>query len=227
MITALCLLLSASMAVTPPPGAELVARMILTEAVQDRETNRSSGNKYHGQCKRFQVNTFAEVSGDFMLASYPNAELFMPLEHASKESTGGRVVGTAWEIVLPEDGNAYVEVARYDYDGSMTKQENLETARAFLRNVQAGDQLQMMARYNSGTRGTHSLMFTRAYDPRSEYLYWADSNFSNTMIDGIRYGNVRAYQEWKLEDVAGWLAADGNNGATLYRLSEDIVRRGE
>jgi len=225
MITALCLLLSASMAVTPPQNAELVARMILTEVVQDRETNRSSSNQFHGQCKRFQVNTFEEVAGDFMLAAYPEAELFIPLAHASKESTGGRTVGTAWEIVMPEAGNAYVEVARFDADRSLTRRENIEAAKAFLSNIQAGDQIQMMARYNSGSRGTHSMMFTRPYDPRSEYLYWADSNFSNTRIDGELYGNVRAYQQWRVDEVAGWLAADVGNGATLYRLSEDVVRR--
>lgn len=227
MIAALCMLLAASMAVTPPPNAELISRMILTETVQDRETNRSSGNKHHGQCKRFQVDTFAEVSDDFMLATYPETNLFMPLEHASKESTGGRVVGTAWEIIPPAEGNAFVEVARYDYDKSMTQRENHAAARAFLTNARAGDQMQMMARYNSGSRGTHSFMFTRAYDPRTEYLYWADSNFSNTRIDGVLHGNVRAYQEWKLEDVAGWLSSDWGNGATLYRLSDDIVRREE
>lgn len=226
MIAGLCVALSAAMAVTPPPEAELIARMILTEVVQDRESSRSSSIHYHGQCRRFQVDSFAEVAGDFMLSTYPEAELFMPLEHADKELVG-RASGTCWDMPDPSTGNAYVEVARFDYDKEKTEQENLDAAVAFLSHVKAGDQLQMLARYSDGNRGTHSLMFTQPYDPRSEYLYWADSNFSNTLVDGVRYGNVRAYQQWKLLECAGWLASDWHNGATLYRISEDIVKRPE
>lgn len=226
MITALCLLLSAAMAATPPPQSDLVAKMILTEVVQNGESNRASGIQFHGQCKRFQWDTFAEVSPDFMLAAYPDAELTMPLNYSTDRATS-RPEGAMWEALDPSEGNAYIEVARFDNDPSKTKKENAEVALSFLRNVRAGDQLQILGRYSSGGRGNHSLMFTRPYDPRSEYLYWADSNFSNKRIDGVLYGNVRAFQQWKVEEVIGWLTADGNNAATLYRLNGDIVRRPE
>ena len=81
------------------------------------------------------------------------------------------------------------------------------------------------ATYSNGARGTHTLLVTRSYNPTTGKLYWADSNFANTRIDGKRYGYVRAYQAWSLEEAVGWLAADMYNGATLYRLRDDIVVR--
>lgn len=224
MITALCVLLSAVMAVSPPTNGELVARMMLTEIVQDGEMNRSQDLDDPGQCKRFQVNTFAEVSGPFILSGYPETVLFMPPDHAPKADTG-RTVGTAWNMTDAETGNAYDEVARFDYDTTKTEKENLQDALLFLTNIRAGDQLQMLGRYTSGGRGTHTLMFTRPYDPRSDYLYWSDSNFATRRIDGIRYGIVRPFQAWKVSECAGWLASDWGNGATLYRLRDDIVKR--
>lgn len=224
MITAICLALSAALAFTPAPVDRVPVEMILIEVAQHGDMHKSSGYYDHGQCKRFQYDTFAEVAPGYMLASHPEAELFLPHDHADKEEFG-RAVGTCWTMPAPAEGNAYVEVARFDYDQDLTEKENAELARAFLRNVQAGDMCQMLARYSSGGRGTHTIMFTRPYDPRLSNLYWADSNFANTRIDGVRYGYVRAYQEWPFEEVVGWLVKDWHNGATLYRLNPDIVPR--
>lgn len=224
MIAALCALLSAVMAVTPAPKDVLAARMILTEIVQDGDAQKSAGRSDAGQCKQYQINAFAQASAGYMLADYPDARLYLPFEHNNSE-TSGRPVGAAWDMPGPETGNAYVEAARFDYDKALTKKENIAVAKAFLSNVRAGDLLQMQATYSSGGRGTHTLMFTRPYDPRLPSLYWSDSNFANRIVDGVRYGVARAYQTWPLEEVAGWIAADWYHGATLYRLRDDIAVR--
>ena len=224
MITALCLLLSAVMATTPMPSEALTARMILVEVAQHGEGHPSARRTDAGQCKRFQINSFAEASVGYMLPGFPEQILYLPSEHADPD-VSGRPVGTCWDMPAVETGNAFVEVARFDYDSSLSEQENLVNAKAFLMQVQAGDMMQMLASYSSGGRGTHTLMFTRPYDPRVDALYWADSNFANRIIDGVKYGYVRAYQSWPFDEVAGWLTAAWHNGATIYRLREDITGR--
>lgn len=227
MITALSWLLSVAMAVSPisaSPRDALIAEMILVEFTENGQMARSGGPQHHGQCKRFQVDCFVKAAENYMLASYPDAKLYMPLDHADKNLTG-RPSGTCWDMPDPSTGNAFVEAARFDIDRTLSVKENQRRAKEFLLQVQAGDVLQMVASFASGGRGTHTLMFTRPYDPRLEYLYWIDSNFANKRIDGLRYGIVRAYQEWPIDEVANWIGKDWNNGATIYRLSEDIVKR--
>lgn len=224
MITALCLALSAALSFTPTPSDMIPARMILIEVAQHGNMDRSDSYSAHGQCKRFQYDTFAEIAPDYCFADYPDVTLFMPHDHASEEESG-RSVGKAWTMPDASEGNAFVEVAQFDYDPTLPKEENQRLAREFLTNIQAGDVMQMLARYNSGGRGTHTIMFTRPYDPRLENLYWADSNFANTRIDGHRYGYVRAYQCWQIEEVVDWLTKDWTNGATLYRVHADLVLR--
>lgn len=223
MITALCLALAAMMTFAPAPGDFLTAEMILVEAAQDGALGRSVSVNDPGQCRRFQVNSFAEASAAYALAGQPDAVLYLPVEHAPKEDTG-RPVGMAWDMA-GEAGNAFVEAARFDYDPALTLRENREAARAFLSDIRAGDLMQLLARYSSGGRGTHTILLSQPYDPRDPMLYWMDSNFSNTIVDGERYAYVRARQAWPLEEVVDWLTKDENNGATLYRLREDVVRR--
>lgn len=224
MITALCLLLSAVLSVTPAPGDALMAEMILVELAQQGEMYPSESRTDHGQCRCFQHDSFAQSAEGYMLAAYPDASLYLPLEHADSQASG-RPAGVSWDMPDASTGNAFVEVARFDYDRSLTQKENLAAAREFLKNVRAGDLMQMLGTYNSGGRGTHTILFTQPYDPRSPMLYWADSNFANTRIDGKRYGYVRAYQSWRVDEVAAWISADQDNGATLYRLRDDIVKR--
>lgn len=224
MTTALCMLLSAMLSFTPAPTDTIAARMILLEVSRHGDMHKSGSFSAHGQCKRFQHDTFAEVAPGYMLSGYPEVALFLPRNHASVEESG-RPVGTCWEMPDTSEGNAYVETARFDYDKALTRKENMQAAYAFLQNVRAGDMLQMLARYSSGGRGTHTIMFTRPYDPRESMLYWADSNFANTRIDGVKYGYVRAYQAWPLDEIVQWLVADWHNGATLYRLNDQIIPR--
>lgn len=227
MSVALSWLLSVALAVSPvtaAPRDALITELILYEFTENGEMARSGGPQHHGQCKRFQVDSFEKVAENYMLASYPDAQLYMPLDHADKKVTG-RTSGTCWDMPDPSTGNAFYEAARFDVDRTLSVKENQRLAREFLTQVQAGDVLQMVASFASGGRGTHTLLFTRPYDPRLENLYWIDSNFANRRIDGLRYGIVRAYQEWPVDEVAKWLGKDWNNGATIYRLSEDIVKR--
>lgn len=224
MITALCVLLSAALAFTPAPRDALMARLILYEVSRHGVMNRSDSPSQPGQCRRFQVDAFARVSGGFQLASYPDAQLYLPAEHAPWEETG-RTVGACWQMPDPSTGNAFVQAAAFDYDRDLTQRQNEAEAQIFLRQARAGDVVQLMATYDSGGRGTHTILITRPFDPRDGMLYWADSNFANTEIDDVRYGFVRAYQQWPLSEVAAWLAQDMGNGATLYRLSWDVAWR--
>lgn len=223
MISALCLMLSAALSFSPAPGDIAVAEMILRQTAMDGQVQRSDTIADRGQCKRFQHEIFAQVAPGYRLSGHPEVALYLPLEHASVEESG-RAIGTCWTMPPAEAGNAFVEAARYDYDRDLTPRENEQGARAFLEGVRAGDIVQMLARYNNGVRGTHTVMITQPYDPREGVLYWSDSNFANTQVDGVRYGTVRAFQAWPIDEVAGWLSADRGNGATIYRLSPDIVR---
>ncbi|MDR0896521.1 MAG: hypothetical protein LBN04_01565 [Oscillospiraceae bacterium] len=224
MISALCLLLSAAIGAAPLPADALTARMILTEVAQDGAFQPSELRTDPGQCRRFQANAFAQAAAGYALAEYPGVPLYLPEAHASEEATG-RALGTCWHMPEEETGNAFVEVAAYDFKSGWSAKENQQAAEAFLSNVRAGDILQMVGTYQSGGRGTHTLLFTRPYDPRLETLYWVDSNFDNRRVDGIRYGYVHAYQQRSLSELAGWIAAEVGNGATLYRVRADVVAK--
>ena len=224
MISFLCVLLSASLAFAPAPSDVLTTRLILGELADDGALRPSGGILDAGQCRRFQVNQFAAAAAGFTLAAYPSVSLYLPVDHADPDLSG-RPVGTCWDMPAAETGSAFVEAARFDYSPERTAEENREAARQFWMQARAGDMVQMLATYSNGARGTHTLLVTRSYNPTTGKLYWADSNFANTRIDGKRYGYVRAYQAWSLEEAVGWLAADVYNGATLYRLRDDIVVR--
>lgn len=222
MITALSLLLSAALAFTPAPRDLLAAEMILTEIAQDGTLRRSETIADPGQCRRFQVTSFATAAQGFRLAGYPEIPLYLPADHADR-AVSGRQVGVCWDMPAASSGNAYEEAASFDYNRDRTLGQNKADARAFLSHARAGDVLQIFGTYSSGGRGTHTLLLTRPYDPRSGMLYWVDSNFANTLVDGVRHGYVRAYQQWPLEEVVTWLTTDLNNGATLYRIRDDVV----
>ena len=219
--------LAAMMALSPAgesiaPREKIGARMTLIEVMLDGDMSRSTGTQYHGQCRRFQSDSFLDAAQGFALKDSPELVLSLPIDHMPAEDSG-RPVGLVW--APPENGMvcAYEAVAVFDYDPSLSVKRNREAAREFLSNVRAGDVLQMIGVFSGGARGTHTLMFSQPYDPRDDALYWIDSNFSNTRVDGVRYGYVRARQSWPINDLVSWFAADERTGATLYRLREDIV----
>lgn len=207
-----------------PPRERIIAHMILIEAAQDGELNRSSGNQYHGQCRRFQADSLLEAAQGFAPVGQPDATLVLPIDHMSKEESG-RPVGTVWSAPGEGEACAYEPVTWFDFDGSMSAKQNKAAAREFLSQVQAGDVLQIMAVYSSGARGTHTVLITQPYDERDDTLYWCDSNFANKRVNGVKHGYVRARQTWPMNDVTGWLGVSENTGATLYRLREDLTEK--
>lgn len=226
MIAALSLFLSAVMAVTPAPRDVLIAKMILTEVAQDGAVQPSASRADAGQCRRFQVNAFASAADGFRLDEYPLEALFLPSMHASAGETG-RTEGVAWLMPARSTGNAFEEIARFDQVSGRTAREDREAALAFLSCIKAGDVLQMVATFSGGSRGTHTLMFTRPYDARNGKLYWADSNFDNRVVGGVKMGVMHAYQCWPVDSMIDWLVTDRGNGATLYRVVETgIVQAG-
>ncbi len=225
MITALCWLLSATLAAAPfvpTPREQLIAKVILMEVVQDGAARPSGTRADPGQCRRFQANVFSEAAAGYRANGYPDTPLFLPTEHNDPEATG-RMAGTCWDMPPLSEGNAFYEVAHYDRVSGQGRKEALEAAYAFLAQVKAGDVLQMLATYNGGGHGTHTILFTRPYDPRINMLYWADSNFTNRIVDGVKLGVVKAYQNRSVEEVAGWLVESPGDGATLYRVVDGIV----
>ncbi|MDR0929316.1 MAG: hypothetical protein LBM74_06320 [Oscillospiraceae bacterium] len=226
MITALCLLLSAAIGAAPLPADALTARLILTQVAQDGAYQRSESRTDPGQCRRFQANGFAKVAAGYELAEYPGVPLYLPEQHADEDEVK-RALGTCWGMPAASTGNAFVEVASFDFKSSRTTAQNRQAAEEFLSHVRAGDILQMVATYQSGGRGTHTLLFTRPYDARRASLHWVDSNFDNRRVDGVRYGYVHAYQERTVADLAKWISAEYGNGATLYRVSGDVVEKEE
>lgn len=192
-------------------------------AQDDGALNRADSVTAPGQCKQYLINVFERVSADYAWAASPETPLFMPAQPNDPEQSG-RVAGTGWELPSAEAGNPFAEVAHYDYQGGATLRENRQMARDLLEQAQPGDVLQMMAVYNNGARGTHTLLITQAYDAERDYLYWSDSNFRMRTVDGVRYAYVVARQERALDEIVGWLV-NPNCGATLYRLGEAIACR--
>ncbi|GHU73623.1 hypothetical protein AGMMS49992_12820 [Clostridia bacterium] len=200
----------------------LIADWIASIQLDDGTQRKSGTLTSPGQCKRYLINAFADVSAAYELAEHPGITLYMP-ERPNDEKSG-RVQGAAWILPLLGTGNPFVEIASYDFSQDRTSRENKQAARAFLESVQPGDVVQLMAIYNNGARGTHTLLITAPYDPMKDMLYWSDSNFRNKMIDGVRYGTVMAYQSRTVEAFVEWLVNPAC-AATIYRLVDGIQLR--
>lgn len=205
------------------PRQALIEAWVEAVAQDDGALNRADSVTAPGQCKQYLINVFERISADYAWAASPDVPLFMPARPNDPEQSG-RVAGTGWELPPAESGNPFVEAARYDYQGSATLRENRRMARALLEQAQPGDVLQMMAIYNNGVRGTHTLLVTQPYDAERDYLYWSDSNFRMRTVEGVRYAYVVARQERGLEEIIDWLVNPAC-GATLYRLDEGIAHR--
>ncbi|MEG0768038.1 MAG: hypothetical protein RR482_10005, partial [Clostridia bacterium] len=203
------------------PKQALISQWIAAAEGEDGTMRRADNVTAPGQCKRYLINLFARVSEGFALAGYPNVKLAMPEEHHDTRVVK-RAYGAGWKMPDTAEGNPFYEMAAFDYDSGCSVRQNREAVYAFLAQAQAGDVLQMMATYNSGNRGTHTALITRNYDAVKEQLQWADSNFKMRNIDGIRYAFVVGEQVYTRQKLADWLLYAGN-GATLYRLRDDLV----
>ena len=171
-------------------------------------------------CKNFTVHVFNECAGAFRIGAYPDAPLLVP-NTLPKDECKPHAYGYCWEDVGPEEGNPFYIAAQFVYDSSLSKQENMEKALEFMRQVRRGDYFQMSAEYYYGM-GAHSAIMISDYDPETHTIHWMDSNMAGEKRNGIRYGKV---QFDAVKDISWWADAfcKKTRGATLYRLRDDIV----
>ena len=174
-------------------------------------------------CKNFTTHIFNELRDDYCIAEYPDVQMKIP-NNLPESECKPYYYGLAWEEVSAEKGNPFYVAASFRYDTSLSKEENLELAMEFMRQVQRGDFFQMSAKYEYGT-GAHSAIMM-GYDAETDEIHWMDSNMRGGKRDGIRYG-ICQFDE--VRSVEWWATAFclKGRGATLYRLRDDIAYRGE
>ena len=195
-----------------------LAQQLYTKAAGKPQRAHYAGDIYI--CKNFTVHLFREVAADYRMAAYPDTELVIP-NNQTREDCAPYVYGVEWQEVSTEDGNPFIEAARFRYDDSLSMEENRANARAFLMQAQRGDYFQMAANYYYGI-GAHSMIFIADYDPETDTVSWTDSNMKGKSINGERY----AYVQYDAVKEIDWFVdafCRKKYGATIYRLREDIV----
>ncbi len=211
---------------TPVKSAreDLIDRMIDTAREQfDKARGRalpahSSGDIY--VCKNFTVYMFRENRDLFRIAEFPDKGLVIPDNLPAKESKPYQY-GAAWKDILPEDGNPFYAAATFRYDTNLSKAENRELAREFMKQAQRGDFFQMRANYYYGV-GAHSMVFTKDYDSATDSVTWTDSNMKGKKVDGKRYGYIQFDAVKEIDWFIDAFCRKGY-GATIYRLRDDII----
>lgn len=154
------------------------------------------------------------------MAEYPDVPLTIP-NNQKKADCAPYVYGVEWQDVPASEGNPFYAAASFRYDDSLSKEENREKARDFLKQVKRGDYFQMAANYYYGV-GAHSMLFIADYDPETDSVHWADSNMKGKSVNGIRY----AYVQYDAVKGIDWFVdafCRKKYGATIYRLREDIM----
>ena len=171
-------------------------------------------------CKNFTVYLFNENAEKYRMATYPDQKLIIPDNKPKKEMVE-YAYGVEWKDIPASEGNPFEVAASFRYDESKSKEENWEIAREFLKNVKKGDYFQMTAKYYYGI-GAHSMIFIEDYQEETDSVHWMDSNMKGEKRNGERYGYVQfdAVKEidWFVEAFCR-----RKYGATIYRLSDDIV----
>lgn len=232
--TALCLALlmlalpalAQEEAAQPSPREELIDRIIETGHQLFVKANGKLQRAHYASdiyvCKNFTVHVFNENAKDYRMAEYPDVKLVIPNNLPAKQCKP-YAYGFYWEDIPAEKGNPFYEAAQFIYDKSLSKQENMEKALDFMKQVKRGDYFQMSADYYYG-KGAHSAVMISDYDPDTNTVHWMDSNMAGQKKNGIRYGKVQYDAE---KDISWWAEAfcHKNRGATIFRLREDIVRK--
>ena len=95
-------------------------------------------------CKNFTVHVFRQNASGYQMAEYPGVALRVP-NNLPAEKCKPHAYGYCWEDVAAEDGNPFYIAAQFLYDSSETKQQNLERALEFMKQVRRGDYFQMSA----------------------------------------------------------------------------------
>ena len=184
---------------------------------------RAKRAQYSGDiyvCKNFTVYLFRQNAAKYRMAEYPDVKLVIPDNRPKKECTVP-VYGVEWKDVSAEDGNPFYAAAQFVYNDDLTKEENWELAREFLKQVKRGDYFQMAAKYYYGV-GAHSMIYIADYDPETDTVRWCDSNMKGEKRNGERYG----YVQFDAVKEIDWFVdafCRPKHGATLYRLREDII----
>ena len=173
-------------------------------------------------CKNFTVYVFKQAAKDFRMAQYPAVALTIP-NNMPAEQCRPYGKGYCWEEVKASKGNPFEIAAQFKYDEKLTKEENMEKALEFMRQVKKGDFFQMNAHYQWGT-GPHSAVMIADYDPETDTVHWMDSNMITKKTNGINYGKVQFNAE---KEISWWAEAfcSSKHAATIYRLRDDIVRK--
>ena len=219
--------LSAAEAAQPVESAaraDFIDRILaLAETLYAKANGQPQRAQYSGDiyvCKNYTVHLFRETCGDFRMAEYPDTPLIIPANQP-KADCAPYVYGVEWKDVSAAEGNPFEAAASFRYDGALSKAENRELAREFLKQAQRGDYFQMAANYYYGV-GAHSMIFTQDYDPETDQVTWTDSNMKGKKINGERYAYVQFDAQKEIDWFVDAFCRKGY-GATIYRLREDIV----
>ncbi len=197
--------------------------LALAQETFDKTGGKPQRAHYSGDiyvCKNFTVYLFRETCDGFRMAQFPDVPLVIP-DNQVKADCAPYVYGVEWKDVPASQGNPFEAAATFRYDPDLSKADNIEAARAFLRQVKRGDYFQMAAKYYYGT-GAHSMIFCQDYDPATDSVHWTDSNMKGEKRNGERYGVV----QWDAVKEIDWFVdafCRKGYGATIYRLREDII----
>ncbi len=234
LMALLCLLSTSGFAVAASSEASLesseearldfIERIIALAEQKYDETNgraqKAAGKSDIYLCKNFTTYLFRENRDAFRIAEYPEVPLVIP-DNQPKEDCKPYVYGIEWKDIPAEEGNPFEMAASFRYDESLTKKENEENAREFLKQAQRGDFFQMAAKYYYGV-GAHSMIIIGDYDEATDTIRWTDSNMKGESRGGVRYG----YVQYDAEKDIDWFVdafCRKKYGATLYRLRDDII----
>ena len=209
-----------------PAREDLISRIIaLGQQLYEKADGKRQRAHYASDiyvCKNFTVYLFRQNRDAFRMAEFPETELVIPNNLPARKCRP-YAYGFLWEDIPPEKGNPFYVAAQFIYNPDLSKEENLELARDFMRQVQRGDYFQMSANYEYGV-GAHSAIML-SYDAVTDEIHWMDSNMRGGKKNGIRYGLV---QFDAVRSVDWWASAfcHKKRGATLYRLRDDIIYAG-
>lgn len=195
----------------------------LGKELYDKAAGKAQRAQYKGDiyvCKNFTVYLFRQNRDKYRMAEYPDVELRIPNNLPARQCKPYQY-GFLWEDIPAEKGNPFYAAAQFRYDSSLSKEENMELAVAFMREVKKGDYFQMSADYEYGV-GAHSAIMISDYDPETDTVRWMDSNMRGKKRNGVRYGIVQFNE---VKEITWWAKAfcHKKRGATLYRLRDDII----
>ena len=212
----------------PTPRDAFITDIItLGQQLYEKADGKFQRAHYKGDiyvCKNFTVYLFRQTRAKYRMAEFPDVELRIP-DNLPEKQCRPYAYGYCWKEISAAEGNPFVMAAQFLYDSSLSKEENRERARSFMRQVQRGDYFQMTGDY-SGGKGAHSAIFIADYDPETDTVRSMDSNRVGKRINGLRYGKVLFDTVMPIDDWIDFFCLK-KCGATLYRLREDIVFAGE